>query len=116
MTLSGADLRALLESQQPAGRERPSLLAPSAGLSYRWLASAAPGQHVQELRLNGKPVRPDERLRVTVNSFLAEGGDGFSLLKRFGERVAGPQDIDALLAHVRSNPAPDPIARINWVD
>lgn len=116
MTLSGADLRELLESQQPEGRERPSLLAPSAGLSYRWRASAAPGQHVQDLRLNGKPVQPDERLRVTVNSFLAEGGDGFGLLKRYGERRAGPQDIDALLAHVHTNPAPDPVARITWVD
>ncbi len=116
MTLSGADLREFLESQQPAGRERPSLLAPSDGLSYRWLAGAAPGQHVQDLRLHGKPVQPDERLRVTVNSFLAEGGDGFSLLKRYGERVAGPQDIDALLVHVRGNPAPSPVARISWAD
>lgn len=116
MTLSGAELRALLESQQPAGRERPHLLAPSASLRYRWQASAAPGQRVQDLRLNGQPVQADQRLRVTVNSFLAEGGDGFGLLKRFGERVAGPPDIDALLAHVRSNPVPDPAARITWVD
>jgi 5'-nucleotidase len=116
MTLSGADLRALLESQQPAGHERPKLLAPSAGLSYRWLASAAPGQHVQDLRLNGRAVQPGQRLRITVNSFLAEGGDGYTLLKTYGERVAGPQDIDALLAHVRGNPAPDPVARITWVD
>ncbi len=116
MGFSGAELLALLESQQPAGRERPHLLIPSSSLRYRWVAGAAPGQRVQDLRLNGQPVAPDQRLRVTVNGFLAEGGDGFALFKRQGERRAGPQDLDALLAHLRSHPAPDPVPRITWVD
>lgn len=116
MDFSGAELRALLESQQTAGRERPNLLIPSASLRYRWVASAAAGQHVQDLRLNDQPVTPEQRLRVAVNGFLAEGGDGFTLFKRQGGRVAGPQDIDALVAHLHTNPTPDPVPRITWVD
>ena len=45
-------------------------------------------------------MRPDARIRVTVNSFLAEGGDGFELLKDGTERTGGGQDLDALIAHL----------------
>ncbi len=81
MTLSGVELKAVLEQQQPPGRSSPSFLAPSAGLAYRWLASGAPGQRVQDLTLNGRPVGPKQALRVTVNSFMAEGGDGYAPLR-----------------------------------
>lgn len=116
MTLSGAELKALLESQQPQGRDKPSFLAPSQGLSYRWLASAPAGQRVADLRLNGVPVAPGAELRVTVNSFMADGGDGFRLLRQGRNRLGGELDLDALIAHLAGNPAPQATARIEWVD
>lgn len=116
MTLSGAEIQALLEGQQPARREQPRFLQPSAALSYRWLASAPAGQRVKDLRLDGQPVRPEADYRVTVNSFLADGGDGFSPLRNGRQRLGGVLDLDALTAHLATNPTPVLQARIEWVD
>lgn len=116
MTLSGAELRALLERQQPPGRAEPAFLQPSAGLRYRWLAGAPHGQRVQGLELHGRPVQPDQAVRLTVNSFMADGGDGLRLLKSGRDRLGGAQDLDALLAWLATNPAPVAEPRIGWVD
>ncbi len=116
MTLSGAELKALLEHQQPAGRQSPSFLAPSAGLTYRWAASAPAGQRVIGLTLNGQAVQAEQALRITVNSFMAEGGDGFTQLKAGRQRQGGAQDMDALLDFLQTNPAPVSTPRIDWLD
>lgn len=117
MTLRGAELKQLLEDQQRPQRSTPLLLAPSSSLTYRWDAKAAHGQRVQDLRVAGQPVEPGQDLRFTVNSFLAEGGDGVAMLVRGRQRLGGPQDIDALIVHLQThNPAPDPVARIRWME
>jgi 5'-nucleotidase len=65
------------------------------------------------MRLHGQPLVPAQRYRVTVNSFLAEGGDGFVLLTRGTERSGGGQDIDALLAYLAARDrTPDPTPRV----
>lgn len=112
MTLTGDEIRALLESQQPAGRDAPVLLAPSRGLRYRWNASAPAGARVSDLTLDGAPIEASRNYRVAVNSFLAEGGDGFVLLRAGRDRLGGAQDLDALLAWLRTSPGPDPEPRI----
>ena len=54
-------------------------------------------------------VDPAAGYRVTVNSFLADGGDGFTELKNGTDRLGGAVDLDALAAYL-SQPANDPIA------
>ncbi len=105
MTLSGRQLRQLLEDQQPTSRKEPRFLQPSRSLSYAWKRSAPHGERVAELRLDELPIRPDASYRVTVNSFLAEGGDGFRQLRQGSERVTSVLDIDALTAFLRAQPA-----------
>jgi 5'-nucleotidase len=117
MTLTGAELKQMLEDQQAPGRERPSFLIPSSSLTYDWKASAAHGQRVQNLRLAGQPVALDRNVRFTVNSFLAEGGDGVRMLVQGRNRLGGAQDVDALIAFLTANtPAPDPTPRVTLVD
>jgi 5'-nucleotidase len=116
MSFSGAELKALLESQQPPTRTTPHLLIPSASLQYRWVASAPAGQHVQQLTVDGQPLRLDATYRVTVNSYLAEGGDGFELLKTGRERLGGMVDLDALIAFLQTGPSPGTQRRIEWVN
>jgi 5'-nucleotidase len=41
---------------------------------------------------------------VTVNSFLADGGDGFGVLKDGTERLGGAVDTDAFEAYLQANP------------
>ncbi|MFT4191983.1 MAG: bifunctional metallophosphatase/5'-nucleotidase [Comamonas sp.] len=112
MTLSGRQLKALLESQQPAGATDPIILSPSRGFGYRWSAQAAPGERVSDLRLNGQPIGPDQEIRVVVNSFLADGGDGFVVLKDGTDRVGGALDLDALKDYLSGNPVPVAEARV----
>ena len=116
MTLTGAQLKRLLEAQHsPAGRKL-TLLNPSAGFGYRWQSDAAPGERVRDMRLNGEAVQPERPYRITVNSFLAEGGDGFLLLKQGRERSGGAQDVDATLDYLKANDAlaPSEAPRIGW--
>lgn len=112
MTLTGAEIRQMLEDQQRPGRDNPSFLLPSKSLSYRWLAKAPHGQRVQDLRIDGQPVDPNAAIRFTVNSFMADGGDGLSLLRRGRERLGGELDLDALVAFLKTTPSPSADDRI----
>jgi len=117
MTLTGTQLRQLLEQQwagQPSGGSR--VMQVSKGFSYTWDASKPPGQRVlaDSLRLNGQPVAGDATLRITVNSFIASGGDNFTLLRQGRDSRTGMMDVDALEAFVKANPtvAPGTLNRI----
>lgn len=114
MSLRGEAIKTLLEAQQRKPGAEPVFLQPSRGLTYTWKADAPPGEHVADLRLDGVPIAPDAEYRVTVNSFLAEGGDGFALLREGTQRAGGSPDLDALLDYL-SGPephAPDESPRI----
>jgi 5'-nucleotidase len=117
MTLTGTQIRALLESQwSRSNPDRVRFLQPSRGFSYAWRAQAAHGERIDpsSLRLDGVPLAAADRYRVTVNSFLAEGGDGFSVLRAGSDRSGGSLDLDALTAFIRAHSplAPDPAPRI----
>jgi len=114
MSLTGVQLKALLESQQKPNALEQTVLQPSEGFTYTWQADAAAGERVSDMRLNGEPVVPERTYRVTVNSFLSEGGDGFAVLARGTERRGGAQDLDALLAYLQAaaERAPTPQPRI----
>ncbi len=103
MSLTGAEVRELLEQQQRGGPNAP-LMSPSSGLTYRWSRQAPPGQRAREIRIDGKPLDPQATYRVTVNSFMAEGGDGYTVLQRGRARLGGGQDLDAMMAYLRKGP------------
>jgi 5'-nucleotidase len=115
LTLSGAELKELLESQQPPGREPATLLSPSATLRYRWQARAPHGQRVSDLRLHDRPIQPDQEVRLVVNSFLAAGGDGFTAFRKGRHPRGGPLELEALEMYLRRARSPDPNPRITLV-
>jgi 2',3'-cyclic-nucleotide 2'-phosphodiesterase (5'-nucleotidase family) len=45
---------------------------------------------LDHVEVGGKPLEPDRKYRVTTNSFLAGGGDGFDDLAKAPERVEDP--------------------------
>jgi 5'-nucleotidase len=117
LTLSGAQLRTLLEQQWSARSDRARILQPSRGLSYAWDPTRPVGERVvtESLRLDGRRIDPAGDYRITVNDFLAGGGDGFTVLRDSRDRVGGPLDVDALTQALLSagRPlAPDRTARI----
>lgn len=115
MSLTGAQIDTLLEQQfdNPAvGQNR--ILQVSNGFTYTWTASAPTGDKVSNIMLNGVPIDPAATYRVTVNSFLADGGDNFHVLKEDTNRLGGALDLDALEAYFAANSpvAPGPQNRI----
>ncbi len=119
MTLSGAQILQLLE-QQWTGQVSARLLQVSQGFAYTWDAARPLGQRLVpgSVTLDRKPLDPAASYRVTVNSFLAGGGDSFPALKAGTDRRTGMMDVDALERYVQANPtlAPgklDRIARLN---
>jgi 5'-nucleotidase len=81
-------------------------------LSYSWDPTRAVGDRVvaESLRLDGHRVEAERRYRVTVNDFLAFGGDGFSVLLEGVDAVGGPLDIEALTQYIRRESAAQPLA------
>jgi 5'-nucleotidase len=112
LTLTGAQLKALLESQWSRRGDRVRFLQPSRGFSYGWRDDRPWGERVDpaSLRLDGKAVQPAAAYRVTVNSYLAAGGDGFSVLRDATDHTGGPLDVDALASHLRQLSAAGPLA------
>ncbi len=100
MTLTGAQLQSLLEAQF-GSRSEPRILQVSDGVTYRYAFDRTTNTgKVSALALHGKPVEPGKRYRVTVNSFLAGGGDTFKVLKEGTERQGGVPDIDAFVGYL----------------
>jgi 5'-nucleotidase len=112
MTLTGAQLKSLLESQWRGNAARPHFLQPSATLTYAWRDGAAAGARVIEesIVVDGKPWRRDATYRVTVNSYLAAGGDRFNVFLDGTERSGGPLDVDALAQYLSQQSAQRPLA------
>jgi 5'-nucleotidase len=121
MTLSGAQIRSLLETQFPGcnGQTARRILQVSAGFGYAYTEGAACNGRVGDIALNGRPVQPTTAYRVTVNSFLADGGDGFTVLREGTQRLGGAVDVDAFEAYLQANPSgvgPGPQDRIVKLD
>lgn len=104
MTLSGAQVVTLLE-QQWENQPFPRILQIS-GLSYTWDESLPIGSRIVEVLEDGVPIDPSALYSVTVNSFMAAGGDNFLVLVDGVDRLGGPVDLDALIEYVSALPQP----------
>lgn len=129
MSLTAQQLKDLLEQQFVGclGQGTQRVMQVSNGVKYSWSASAAPCSKIVDVVLtptdvtvtppvvsgapetivaNGVVLNPSKSYRVTVNSFMAAGGDGFTTLLGGTNRLGGAQDIDALTAYFAGYKAP----------
>ena len=62
-------------------------------------------------------VDPGATYRITVNSFLADGGDNFLVLTEGTDRLGGEVDLDALVTYFGANSPvpPGPQNRITLI-
>jgi 5'-nucleotidase len=105
-TLSGAEIKALLEQQfeaGTAGAQVKSLLIPSRGFSFTYDLSNDAGSRVRRMLLDGKPIDPARNYRVVVNNFLSSGGDGFSVLAGGRDAFDAGLDLDAIESWLARN-------------
>jgi len=108
MTLTGTQIETLLEQQfQGCPNNQPfnRILSTSEGFSYEWALSSP-----ASIKINDVAVDPTANYRVTVNSFMADGGDNFLVLPQGINRLGGAQDIDALADYFAANSPVSPSA------
>jgi 5'-nucleotidase len=102
MTLTGKQIRVILE-QQFTGCQTQTvtrILQISAGFSYEQIPGAAScSDKIGKITLDGKDLDPAAPYRVTSNSFLATGGDGFVGFNSGTDVIGGEIDLDALTAY-----------------
>jgi 5'-nucleotidase len=125
MTLTGTQIERLLE-QQFCGTISNRILQISEGFTYTYDASkrnqpcdTADAVPFDSIRLDDQPIVAGQTYRVTVNNFLAGGGDSFPVLTEGTDLLGGALDLDALEAHLLSfeggvpTPSLGRITRIN---
>jgi 5'-nucleotidase len=104
LDLTGEQVYALLE-QQWIGQTTPRLLQIS-GITYTWDNAQPDGQRVVEVRRDGAALDRAATYSVVVNSFIAAGGDNFTVLTQGTGNAGGPLDLDALIAYVQGATQP----------
>lgn len=111
ITLTGAQILQVLE-QQWLNQPRPRVLQVSKGFSYSWDNAKPAGQRVVpgSATLDGKPLDAAASYRVTVNSFLADGGDNFGALKQGRDLRTGAMDVDAFEQFIARRPMGEAVA------
>ena len=104
LTLTGEQLYALLDQQFAVNR----VLQPSSTVAYRVdpaTRRVVPGS----LTIGGMAVDPAASYPITVNNFLAGGGDGFTVLTQGTNAVNQPGfDVDAFIAYLSGDPVAPP--------
>ena len=114
-TMTGDMIRRLLEQQFRAGVASGSgppcngSTAPAGGrilqISHTFKYeqnrdAAACSDKIGQMWVNGALVAPGDSFRVTMNNFLAFGGDGFTVFNEGTNALGGAQDIDAFAEYL----------------
>ena len=88
MTLNGTQIKDLLENQLHYSDNNSSTLQVSKGFGYTWNKSATVGKRVNisGIKINGTAIYPNNRYRVTMDSFMAERVKNLSILEA-GNRI-----------------------------
>lgn len=123
MTLTAQQIKDVLEQQFSGcnGQTAQRIMQISSGLKYNWNAAGTCGTRITDVAFTPTDVtvvppavtgpieiivqggvvhQPAKTYRVTVNNFMATGGDGFTVLLGGTNQLGGAQDIDALIAYL----------------
>jgi 5'-nucleotidase len=105
-TMTGDMIRRLLQQQfQGCGGTAPAagrFLQISSTFKYEEVpvgTAVACADRIGKMWVSGVEVTPTSSYRVTMNNFLASGGDGFTLFNEGTNALGGAQDIDAWVAY-----------------
>lgn len=104
LELPGADLLAALEhglSKAPALSGRFPQVS---GIAFSYDAGLPVGHRVTGASLGGKPIDPARRYRLATTDYLADGGDGYAMLKTgrvLIDRSAAPLLATVVMEHIQ---------------
>ena len=117
MTLTTQQIKDVLEQQFLGclGQIANRIMQVSSTLHYTYQPVNSCGSKIVDVTLNNMPIvsngqvlNPTQTYRVTVNNFMATGGDGFAVLTGGTNLLPGISDIDALIPYMANFKAPNP--------
>jgi 5'-nucleotidase len=117
MTLTGKQLDAALEDQFcdsfSTTNDRHVPLNVSAGFSYSYDPKKPCGQRIRmrDTKLHGTAISSAKTYRVTMNSYLAAGGDGITGMTKGTSTRVGILDRDALAGYLKAHKSLTPPSR-----
>ena len=106
VTLTGEQFVTMLEQQwQPSGASNPFLhLGLSDNVSYTFDPEAESGERITSVTIDGEPIDPAAEYRIGTFSFLAEGGDNFTMFREATDvQDTGLVDRDAWMEYIAEN-------------
>jgi len=107
-TLTVDQIHRVLEQQFVGcgGQTTQRIMQISSTLKYEQnRAAAACADKIGRIWVSGVLVNPTDTFRVTMNNFMATGGDGYTVFNEGTNALGGAQDIDALVAYFAANPS-----------
>jgi 5'-nucleotidase len=117
MPLSGEQVIRLLEHQW-TGEAR--VMPVSRGFSYSWDPARPQGSRIVpgSVSIDGRALELNKIYRVTLNDYLANGGDGLTMLREVRERRRGGRLLEALSRYLEQNQplAPPQDRRVRRID
>jgi len=111
MQLTGDQVYRVLEQQ--FGSDGRTRILQVSGLKFSYNSTNPAGQRITSVTLpNSTPIDRNATYTVAANSFIATGGDGFTVFKEGTNPQTLGSDLDALETYIESLPqpftAPDP--------
>jgi 5'-nucleotidase len=117
-TMTGDQLHRVLEQQFTGcgGQGSAKTLQISSTLKYESNpAAVACADKIGRLWVSGALVNPTDSFKVTMNNFIATGGDGFTVFNEGTGALGGAQDIDAFIAYFAANSAGIAVPPLNRI-
>ena len=81
LELSGNDIVSVLEHSLSKIEDKAGRFLQVSGLEFSYDPKAAVGKRIIEILIAGKPINKQKIYKIATNDYIANGGDGFKMLK-----------------------------------
>lgn len=108
VTVTGAQLAAALENGVAETGRGAGRFPQLAGIAAQVQRDAPAGQRVTQIVVAGAPLEPARQYRLATSSYLAAGGDGYTMLRNeeAAAPLPGPLLSTAVIDHLREHGVP----------
>lgn len=104
-TVTGATLEAALENSVSRLPQASGRFLQVSGVAVVFDPTAPSGSRITSVQVNGAPLNPARRYSVAADTFIAEGGDGYTMFRQATDRRDHQIPLrDVLVAALKAGP------------